>query len=425
MKKINFSLIELMAVIVVILVLLMLSLSTIKGLRTKAKTIMCANQLKQLGTLIITYANDHGGYLPYSYNGGGWIPKAYHQPHSSSDDDPTKGRRSLYGSWSGHLIPYMKVSLKSWNMGNQGSKKQDTPYYNFATSSLSAKPSDIIDPIKRNWQLLNNMYFEGGHGSLKLFVCPEILNNPLPAYIDNGHEVPNFYGILNSYKRTYGLPSTYKANGQLFGNNRYKKNSQKYENVNKKNILLLEGGHTTGHPDNGSHHTFTAGSGANFARFFSFTNSKSFASNNLNNGQRNSKGYFKTGPNNHTLYMHDDSNELWISDWGGSRQFTKIYRFNKVNAPYAAASGSYLKLGTVGATSIASSIYPGKHYGQFKTKAILNLSFKLNERRHYYKKDIGAGGAFGYMNILTADLSVKKAFIGWIYENGRDLGTSN
>lgn len=414
MKQKQFSLIEMMTVIVVILIIATLLVPTLNNLRQKAKTTICAQQLKQLGVLLSTYANDNGGYLPYSYRGDPGWPIYY--KNSSYRDDPSKGR--LYGAFSGHLIPYMNIDLKNWNFGDS-----TFPGYNFTTSDIAQSAATKSNPEANNWQLIHNMYFEGGHGPLKMFVCPEILNNPYPYYLDQDHQVPNFYGIMSTWAKTFGLPTTYKANGELFGNRRYKSRSLKLEDVNKKNILLLEGGQTSVHTDNGDGHTFTAGQ-RGFARFFSFTNSGSFAANNLNNGKRDANGYFKTGPNRHTLYMHDDSNELWISDGGGTRSFNKIIRFNKINAPYAAASGSYLPGGTFGGTSVASSVYPGKNYEIFNVKSILGITRTLNEKKHYYREDIGAASAFGYMNILTADLSVKKAFIGWIYENGRDLGTT-
>ncbi|PCJ62855.1 MAG: hypothetical protein COA79_01645 [Planctomycetota bacterium] len=425
MKKMWFSIIELMAVIVVILILMTLFVPTINKVRKRAKTLLCGQQLKQLGVLNSTYALDNNGYLPFSYNGTlGWLAPGI-QRRASLFDAPSKG--ALYGSWSGHLLPYFDVELKTWNKGNPGPwSLPNASTYDWASQEILKTPEDVADPDKNNWRLLQNMYFEGGHGPLKTFVCPEIHDNPAPRYLDQGYEVPNMYGIVKQGYSVYGLPTTYKANGEIFGNKDYPTNSMRIEDINKKNILLLEGGHASYppvHPNNGYGQTFKAGQ-AGFARFFSFTNSSAWAANNLNNGKKDSDGNFKTGPETHTLYMHDDSNELWISDGGGARNFTKIVRFNKVNAPYAAASGSYLTAGTYGATSIATSVYPGEDYGQFNPESILNLSFTLDEKKHYYREDIGAASAFGYMNILLADLSVKRAFIGWIYENGRDLGTS-
>lgn len=401
-----------MAVIVVILILLTLLIPTMNKVRQKAKTVICAQQLKQLGVLISTYANDNNGYLPYSYRGDPGYPIYY--KNSSFQDDPSKGK--LYGAFSGHLIPYMDIDLKTWNFADR-----TFPGYDFNTSDIAQSSASAADPITNNWLLLHDMFFEGGSGPLKLFVCPEIHNNPYPEYLDQDHRVPNFYGIMPTWAKTYGLPTTYKANGELFGNRRYKERSLRYEDISKKNILLLEGGNTSVHTDNGDGHTFTSGE-LGFYRFFSFTNSSSFASNNINNGKRDSKGYFKTGPNKHTLYMHDNSDELWISDWGRGKSFPNVYRFNQVNEPLAAASTSFHQ--GSGYTSIASSVYPGENYEEFHTKSILGYDFKLNEQKHYYREDIGAGSAFGYMNLLTADLSVRKSHIGWIYENGRLLGTN-
>lgn len=60
-----FTLIELLVVIAIIAILAAMLLPALNAAREKARTIACMNQLKQWGTAIIMYGNDHNGYAPY------------------------------------------------------------------------------------------------------------------------------------------------------------------------------------------------------------------------------------------------------------------------------------------------------------------------------------------------------------------------
>jgi len=71
MKKIKqeFTLIELLVVITIITMLASMLLPALNGAREKAKQLQCLNNLKQLGSSIMMYANDKGDFIPTTWDG--------------------------------------------------------------------------------------------------------------------------------------------------------------------------------------------------------------------------------------------------------------------------------------------------------------------------------------------------------------------
>jgi len=67
----GFTLIELLVVISIVSLLISILLPALASARRSARSVICANQLKQLSTLGMMYANDNDDYLPFFRQGFG------------------------------------------------------------------------------------------------------------------------------------------------------------------------------------------------------------------------------------------------------------------------------------------------------------------------------------------------------------------
>ncbi|PCJ62873.1 MAG: hypothetical protein COA79_01735 [Planctomycetota bacterium] len=411
MKKNYFSLIELLAVIVVILILMTLFVPSLSNVRKKARTAICANDLKQLGTLIGTYANDHDGRLPYTNNNTSrWVKE---QKPSYLD---RRGVGRLYGSWAGHLIPYLNINLKSWDHGNwtyDNARSTGNLVYKL-TWTFQSNLDDIDKRTDRwgtsknlvNWQLMHDMFFEGGHGALKIFICPDAPRTFTHKYYEDGIRVPRVSGLIPPKSGFLkGLPSSYLCNGPLF-NGSDNLNSKRLEDAFSNNYLLLEGVDQYSEKINGM---ATPNAYSFFFSYMSWTNGF--------------QGWTGSRYDMAASFMHDNTEEVWFSDsrgYNGAGRFADGQRYNKVFSPNSIASIRWSQFERHH-HKLVSNQYPGQDWENFEMPWTKN---KFSVSR-YYSSDTSVSYTYGNMNMLNADFSVKKTHVGWLFENARTLTQVN
>ncbi len=66
MPRLKFTLIELLVVIAIIAILAALLLPSLSAMKTEAKSLQCKSNLRQVGSLLLSYSDDSVGYLPYA-----------------------------------------------------------------------------------------------------------------------------------------------------------------------------------------------------------------------------------------------------------------------------------------------------------------------------------------------------------------------
>lgn len=406
LKRANFSLIELLTVIVVILILMTLAIPNVHQIRKKSKSIICANQLKQLGTLLRTYANDNNGYLPYSRNSPSYGRGTY------SYNDRRLGR--LYGLWSGHLLPYFNVDLPSWDKGDFYHDKARAKNISGRRRIIFQENLDDIDQWASvannensgNWKLLHDMFYEGGYGSLKTFICPEAVTTFNAHALTKNRYIPRVSGILppTSGLGLYGLPSSYLGNGQLF-------QTKRLEDVNRSNFLLLEG------CDQFSQDVRGLMTPVNFTKYFSGKCAYGGGVNNIIYGWSPwTQNPASAPPPTSASFMHDDTKEIW-SSWQAYMPISSVNQYNKIFSPFSIASYIWDRPEYKQSFLLANK-YPGEKWENYEAP-FTKGRFKIYR---YYSEDHQPSSMFGKMNILTVDLSVKSSHMGWLYENGRTLG---
>lgn len=70
----GFTLVELLVVVTIIAVLTALMLPALQSALESSRSVACQNNLKQIITACVMYADDHGGWLPATYSQAPWYP---------------------------------------------------------------------------------------------------------------------------------------------------------------------------------------------------------------------------------------------------------------------------------------------------------------------------------------------------------------
>ncbi len=253
-SQFKFSIVEMITVVFIIMLLMTLITPAFVKLKMNARSTLCKNQLKQIGSLITSYQTDNNGFFP---NDDAETKFDYHQRISDLGRTNTNNNQ-LYSNWNGHLLPYVSTPLKSYERRAKVAKDGLTRWVKTVGSSTTSETAPPADPTTNAWVVIEDALKKGGFQDLKVFICPEIHNSTIDvsvAKLYNGLRIPRItqlcdYAGFNALNNNYvggGIPTTYLANELFFGrNNTWEPsvNSLRSDQINDINqkVLFVEGG---------------------------------------------------------------------------------------------------------------------------------------------------------------------------------------
>lgn len=152
-KRINFTLVELLIVIVIIAILAGMLLPALNKAREKAKAITCTNNLKQCGSAIHLYANDYEDYIPCSAPIGSGSSRTF---HLATIINYLKVSKTVVNTMQGPLICPSHVNSRTTDIPEMrlwyNPYSQNSIYYSYGfnsfifSNSVSIKRNRVAHP---------------------------------------------------------------------------------------------------------------------------------------------------------------------------------------------------------------------------------------------------------------------------------------
>jgi type II secretory pathway pseudopilin PulG len=427
-KRKKFSIIEMLTVVLIILLLISLMIPIFLNLKMKARTAICAGNLRQIGILLTSYQSDYGMYLPND-NANGAYGEAF-----GDIPAPAIGNNNLYTGWQGHLLPYFDVNLPDKYTRIATFTKVGTT--RFESAQFGGLPNSAPDDVLKNgWVVVDDAIKVGGYQDLKAFICPEIHQNTFDIAVSNaynGLRVPRIGQLVKgnafpdkkgfTYGMAGGVPTTYLANSVFFGEG--DGNSMRIDqigNVSRK-ALIIEGGLVDDYVADAN--------GWDGTVYY-----KSVGSYNTDGGHLTSSNLIKNKPEFHKLsFVHDGYDTFWIMGSSPNLFPSKhmslenkselAIKFNNYFAGKAwMIAGSSTTSGAKPLSyTIVSTVYPGDDREYFKEFFIANPpGVELNLFEAYIDDPNEFSYLTGDMNVLFGDGAVLKKEQAWLCNNRKEI----
>ena len=182
-----FTLIELIVVVVVIAILVALLLPALSSALEHGRITKCSSNLRQIGSAMTLFANEHNGYFPES---GATIP------WGAVDSAPPGG--SGQASWMEQISGYMNLSI------NNGNSTSNDPQYTKGNSVFTCPSSSLVKTADKYYS-----YFNGAHAALAMSgsfgpVKQQLIQHPAEQILSGDiTDWPDGPGLLDADKDDY------------------------------------------------------------------------------------------------------------------------------------------------------------------------------------------------------------------------------